>query len=199
MAQLATKKDGVRRLVGRLTMEKKKCIVAVCLIAVMVFMWVRVLTGSQPDSAAAGSRFSGQADSSVGKLESQPKIFPLQLPKVKGRNDVLSNNFFKVADWQSFVGAGGYSSVGLEQVSVKSETEKQRLRKKLAEQLKLEAIKMGPSPRAFINDKLLGVGDRLSVSDGEAGYEYEVMGFDENRVFLKCEDVEVVLRLADKM
>ena len=48
--------NGTNRLVSRLAVEKKKTVTALCLIAVMVFMWARVLGNKTPENAAAVMR-----------------------------------------------------------------------------------------------------------------------------------------------
>ena len=54
------KNNGQRanRLAGRFAAEKKKMVIALCLIALMVFMWVRVLGKKGPQGAEAS--FMGQ-------------------------------------------------------------------------------------------------------------------------------------------
>ena len=67
----------------------------------------------------------------------------------------------------------------------------------LSEELKLEAIAMGRKPQAFINDKLLVVGDEFFVSNEISTYECEVIGIEENKVFIKCGETEIVLKLLE--
>ena len=61
--------------------------------------------------------------------------------------------------------------------------------------LKLEVIETGRVPRAFINGKLLTIGDRLAVSDGIKRYEYEVLRIDKTTVWLRCGKAEVQLKI----
>jgi len=67
--------------------------------------------------------------------------------------------------------------------------------RRIAEKLRLEAIGMGGNPRAFINDKLLSVGDKLLVRNDGVQYECEVVGIDEETVFIRCSDIEITLKL----
>ena len=55
---------------------------------------------------------------------------------------------------------------------------------------------MDRTPQAFINDKLLLVGDKLSVQEGDNVYEFEVVEIRENMVLVKCKDAEITLKLA---
>jgi len=54
---------------------------------------------------------------------------------------------------------------------------------------------MGENPRAYINDKILSVGDKLPVSDGSRIYECEVILIENNSVVMRCEKAEVILKL----
>ena len=55
----------------------------------------------------------------------------------------------------------------------------------------------GESPQAFINDVLLSVGDKLPVRDGDNTYECEVIRIEENKVFIRCGQTEIQLKLAE--
>ena len=68
--------------------------------------------------------------------------------------------------------------------------------RRVTEKLRLEAIVLGENPQAFINDKLLSVGDKLVVGNGIYTYECEVSEIKENVVFIKCGETEITLRLA---
>jgi hypothetical protein len=55
---------------------------------------------------------------------------------------------------------------------------------------------VGENPQAFINNKVLSVGDKLLVTDGVSAYECEVVGIEEDTVFVKFGEAEIQLRLA---
>ena len=82
--------NGVKRLFRQLAVEKKKAIVSFCLIGIMVFMWVRVLGSKTPETAEATV-----TNLEAGKSKSELKISFTELPKVKGRNDVLARDFLQ--------------------------------------------------------------------------------------------------------
>ena len=174
--------EGANRVFSRFAAEKKKGIVALCLIAVMGFMWVRVLVRKTPKSAEVAV---GQED--VKPDTSELKISFIELPKVAGRNDVLTRDFFAADDWQSFMSGG--------EVSVVSRDDDEEIVKRVAEKLKLEAVGLGKNPQAFINDKLLSVGDKLLVAEGADTYECEVVGIEEKTVFIRCGQIEITLKL----
>lgn len=183
--------NGVKRLFRQLAVEKKKAIVSFCLIGIMVFMWVRVLASKTPETVEATV-----TNLEAGKSKSELKISFTELPKVKGRNDVLARDFFTTDNWQGFtrVGEGGNLS-GIEEVSVVSKDGREEVIRRVAEKLKLEAIGLGKNPQAFINDKLLSVGDKWLVKDRGDMYECEVVRIGENTVFIKCGEAEITLKL----
>lgn len=183
--------DGGSRLFNLLAAEKKKTVIAVCLIIVMVFMWVRVIGRKGPQSANAADA----AEVTEGQMNSESKISFIELPKVAGRNDVLTRDFFAVGDWWDFVRDREGNSSGAEAVSVVSRDGSEETIRRAAAKLKLEAIVLGENPQAFINDKLLSVGDKLSVRDGIDTYECEVTKIEGNIVLIRCGGAEVTLRL----
>src|SRR4030042_5719062 len=184
--------NGTNRLVSRLAVEKKKTITALCLIAVMVFMWARVLSNNTTETAAAGLIRDNMApDIAASNLEMS--ISFIELPKVAGRNDVLTRDFFAVADWNNFIGNRQGNNL-TENVNVVSGNNKEVM-KRVAEKLKLEAIGMDGNPQVFINGKLLSSGDKLLVIDGGNTYECEVVGIEENAVLIKCGESEITLKM----
>jgi hypothetical protein len=187
--------SGANRASGRLAIDTKKAVFALGLIAIMVFMWVRVLTRKSPQSAAASSvaeeiKLIGQSDTESLKLSF------IELPKVKGRNDVLARDFFTVKNWQDFLREG--KGVGdRREVDVVSRNGNEEVARKIAEKLKLGAIVMGKNPRAFVNDKLLAVGDKMLIQDGVNIYECEIVEIEEKTVLLRCGQAEIRLKLRE--
>ncbi|MFA5239831.1 MAG: hypothetical protein WC476_09025 [Phycisphaerae bacterium] len=169
--------DRAGRLLDRLAAEKKKTVVAVFLIAIMAFMWIRVLGRKGPQSANAAI----MNPKVIEEMNPELKISFIKLPKVEGRNDVLTKDFFAADGWRDFMSNSDNGS----------ETVKSSGRK-----LKLEAIVLGENPKAFINDRLLSVGDKLLVGDGADMRECKVTKIEENIVFIECGGTEIKLRLA---
>jgi hypothetical protein len=184
------------RVFDRLAAEKKKTVIAVCLIAVMVFMWVRVLGRKGPQSANAAITTQ---EITGGQMRPELKVSFIELPKVEGRNDVLTRDFFAVGSWRDFMRSREGKSGGVEEVSIVSRNGGEEIVRRVAEKLKLEAIVLGENPRAFINDKLLSVGDKLFVRDGLDTYECEVAEVEENMVSVRCGEAEVTLRLTQTL
>lgn len=186
--------SGAKRLLNQLAAQKKKVVIAAGLIGIMFFMWGRVLV-RQGAKGAAGM-FATQA--SGGESDSEVKISYKELPKVPGRNDVLSRDFFDGDNWLDFIKyrEGGNSS-GSKEVNIVSGDGSEEVAMKVAGKLKLQAIELGGKPQAFINDRLLSAGDKLVVGERESKYECEVVGIEENTVFLRCGDAEIRLKLIE--
>jgi hypothetical protein len=184
--------DG-NRLFNHLATEKKRTVLALCLITLMAFMWVRVLTRAEPQAAEAGLL----AEQMNVETQSEPelKISFIQLPQVEERNDVITRDFFASDGWQDFVDGKGRKSAGVEEVNIVSTGSDQEVIRKVAEKLKLEAIVSSENPLAFINDKVLRVGDKLLVGDGIDRYECEVVEIKENTVVMRCREARITLKL----
>jgi len=172
---------------SRLAAEKRKTVVAVYLIAVMVFVLVGVPGKKVPQSANAAV---AAREITAGQMNSKLKISFIELPKVEGRNDVLTRDFFAADDWRDFVKGGKGKSVG-EEVGVVSRNSGEETARQVAEELKLETIVLSENPRAFVNDKLLSAGDKLFIGDGINTYECEVSEIEGNTVFIKCGEQDV--------
>ena len=169
------------RLLNQLAAEKKKTVVALCLIAVMVFMWCKVIRGKGPASAEAAVTNTRRHE----QQKSKSKLTFVELPSVEGRNDVLTRDFFKV---------NGESFGNTEEVNVISKGNEGYVNR-IVEKLKLEAISVGRNLEAFINNKLLSIGDTLLVRDGSNMYECEVVSIEKNMVLMKCLEAEIELKL----
>jgi len=171
------------RLLKLFLVDKKKGTVALCLVSVMVFMWIKVLVGGGPTETEAALL---KAAAVREQPEVEQKLVYIDMPEIKGRNDVLSRDIFDV-EARSLIGT---------EVDIVFSNEKD-LAFVLAEELKLEAIALGQNRQAFINDKLLAVGDNFLVSDEVNTYECEVIGIEENKVFIRCGETEISLKLVE--
>ncbi|MHC4544036.1 MAG: hypothetical protein ACYTDW_01835 [Planctomycetota bacterium] len=185
--------NGANRLVSRLAAEKKKTVTAVCLIALMVFMWARVLNQKTPGTAAAQRQENVDQDVLGSNVEL--KISFIELPKIPGRNDVLTRDFFAADGWRNFI--RGEENPGNKEVNVFSKDGNEEVVRRVAQKLKLEAIVIGSdgNPQAYINGKLVSVGDKLIVRNGGNKYECEVVGIAENVVIIKCLEAEIRLEV----
>ncbi len=181
------------RLFNHFAVQKKKTVLALCLITLMAFMWIKVLTRAAPQAAEAGL-LAEQMDVET-QSEPELKISFIQLPQVAGRNDVITRDYFASDGWQDFGDGQGRKPVGAEEVNIVSKNGDQEVIRKIAEKLKLEAIVSSENPLTFINDKVLRVGDKLLVGDGIDKYECEVVEIKENTVVMKCREARITLKL----
>jgi hypothetical protein len=184
--------NGANRLVSRLAAEKKKTVTAVCLIALMIFMWARVLGKKSPVTADASHRQENvNQDGSGSNVEL--KVSFVELPKIQGRNDVLTRDFFAANGWRNF--NRNQENPANKEVSVFSKDGNEEIVRRVAQRLKLEAIGLDGNPQAFINGKLLSVGDKFLVRNGGNKYECEVVVIEENVVVIKCGESEIKLKV----
>ncbi|UCC96805.1 MAG: hypothetical protein JSW66_13275 [Phycisphaerales bacterium] len=179
-------------LLGRFAAEKKKAITTACLVIVMVFMWIKVLTRNTPEVAGAVPP-TGLLNVE-GSSEAAVKVSFLELPDEPGRNNVITRDFFASDGWRHFVG-GRRKFADIEEVNVLSQNGSEEVIRKVAEKLRLEAIVVSKNPLTFINNKVLSVGDRMLISDGNDKYECEVAAIEENTVKIKCREAEITLKL----
>jgi hypothetical protein len=95
-------KSEVNKIFNQLSAEKRKTVFAVCLIVLVVFMWARVPGGKTPKSAEATLEqrvvISDASAPSPGL-----KVTFIELPKVAGRNDSITRDFFASDDWWKFI------------------------------------------------------------------------------------------------
>jgi hypothetical protein len=176
-----------------LAAEKKKAALALGLIALMAFMWVRVLGRKTPATADAASMVQ-QGDLN-GQCDSQIKISFIELAKVPGRNDVITRDFFDPVGWRGFVKDGKTQNQAANEVDHVSTDASGEVITRIARKLQLEAIVLGENPQAFINDKLLSVGEKLPVRDRVNTYECEVVEIQERKVLIRCREAQIELEL----
>jgi hypothetical protein len=181
--------NGISGLFSRLTAEEWKAVVAVCLLALTVFLWARMLVIKGRQNANAAAQMTAEGQSGV-----RLKISFIELPVVEGRNDVLARDFFTVDNWRNFMRSGeGKSTDNRRETMDDKGVEAAR---RVAEKLELETIMLGEDTKAFINNKQLSVGDKLHIGNGADSCECEVTAIEENTVFIRCgkqdaEDVRI--------
>jgi ribosomal protein L24 len=183
-------------LLRPLAAEKKKAVAASCLILVMAIMWIKVLTNNGPETAEAvlTAEQLNVEDTSAQELN----VSYIKLPQVAGRNDVIARDFFASNDWRHFTGDKERNLAVIEEVNIVSKNGNEEVIRKVAEKLKLEAIVvLSNKPRAFINNKVMSIGDKVLIHEGTDTYECEVIEVKEkeNIVVIKCREAEVTLKL----
>ena len=193
------KTDGrqVGQVFGRLRLGGKKTAMACVLVLIMLFMWVRVFLGHRPAAAEAAPQ-PPQTDTAV----SPPpvKMQRLELPRIPGRHDALPRDFFTMKDPASFGRIPARRNAGTDtEVPVVSTENVEEVIQRVARTMKLEAVSWSESPRIFINDQLLEVGGRFLVKDGTQSYEFEVLQIYVDSVLVRCNEVQLTLKLAQSL
>jgi len=179
-------------IVQQFSAQKKKSAAAFVLIALMALLWIRVL--SKKDQQHSSAMGMGVVNA-VQKVDSQVNVDYMDLPVVKGRNDVLLRDFFTVTDWQKFI-RDGKNNIGLEEVTVKTKQGSEEMLRRLAGNIRLEAIILGSEPKVFMNDQILGVGSKFAVTEGQEKYECEIKMIEEDRMVIKVQEAEITLKLS---
>jgi len=151
-----------------------------------------VLTGKKSKATNAATT-SNQTQAGI-QQDTELNISYVDLPEIKGRNDSIKKDMFVSNGWKDFVNKDNNTLVTREVNVVPGDVTESTMRK-IADNLKLEAFVMGESPRAYINDRVVSVGDKLSVSDGAQKYECEVVLIEDNSVVMRCGKAEVKLKL----
>jgi hypothetical protein len=179
-------------ILSPLVADKRRVVLAACLISIMAFMWIRVLCKDKPQAAAANSTTQQASPLSQGQPNSPSKISFVELPKVAGRHDVITRDFFTPGFWWKSIKG---NSSGADELKFASSRGDQGVIDLLAAKLKLEAIVKDKNLQAFINGKLLSVGDKLLIREGVRTFECEVVQIEENQVTIRCGQAEVTLKL----
>ena len=189
--KLRNNNNGANSIISHLAAEKKKTVMAICLISLMVFMWARVFF--KKTTAVEAIEITKQMDQ---KRESKPALIItfMELPEVAGRNDVITRDFFASNGWHNFDGKGK-NVISIEEVNVVQGDGSEEVIRKVVEKIKLEAIVVGDNANAFINNKVHSVGDKLLIKDGADEYECEVVAIEENAVVIGYSGAEVKLKL----
>ena len=180
------------KIVSQLAAKKKKTILAVCLIVLMLFMWIKVLAKKGPGVAAAVEM--GTQAGQDGPISQDVDVSFVKLPEIDGRNDSISRDFFNSNGWKNFTNSNS-DVVVMKEVNVTPGDDTEKVIGRIAENLKLEAFIMGTNPRAYINDRIMSVGDVFPVRDETDVYECEVVLIENDSVVIKCKNAEVTLKL----
>lgn len=195
MNQSFNEEGGVSRLIGKVAAEKKKAGIALCLIAIMAVMWVKVLTKKGPEISKASPVAEATDDSD---LDEAINITYVDLPRIPDRDDLISRDFFASEGWEDFrTGDATAKIVEGEDFSIEKTGGTKAIAGIVAQHIKLGAIIMEERPQAFINDKFRSAGDTLTLTDGSETYECEVVEVRKNSVLIRCKDAEIVLKLIE--
>jgi hypothetical protein len=164
------------------------------LVAIMAVMWLRVLVGQRPKGADARPASPQKVEQAA---DEGPSVRFVELPIRPGRNDRIHRNFFTANDWSRF-SSGSRSQGTTPQTDVKTgQTHRtEEVIARLAKTLELEAVLWSDHPQAFVNDRLIRVGDTLALRDGADFYPFEVVQIQKDAVLVRCGDRQYTLKLS---
>jgi hypothetical protein len=185
----------LNQVLGRVMADRKKSVLAIALVTVMVVMWGRVLTGRKPKPAAATTV---PQQEKVSESEPRMKVRFTELPRIEGRNDCISRDFFSAEALTGFRRDDATSRRTSTDPEVRnvSSGPVQEVVAKVAQRLKLEAVLWSENPKAFVNDQLLQVGDTLTLKDGTTSYVFEVLRIQTDSVLVGCSGRQLTLKIA---
>jgi hypothetical protein len=184
------------QIFDRVRMGGKRTAVAGVLVLILVFMWLRVFLGHRAAGAAAAPPASAATTVAPTSATSVQRI---ELPRIPGRHDAIQRDFFVMKDRALFrrEAAGGGAGTVIE-VTVASSQDVPEVIQRVARTMKLEAVLWNESPRIYINDRLLEVGDRCVVKNGAQSFEFEVLQIYVDSVLVECAGVQLTLKLAQR-
>jgi hypothetical protein len=176
--------------------DGKKTVLASALVLVMAIMWIRVAIGHRPGSAAAAVD-GNQATAAASAESAGGRIRTIELPRIPGRNDSIHRDCFNMQNRAPFRQSAAAPGTGTDtEVQVVSPNRDHEVVQQVAQTLKLEAVVRSSSPWAFVNDRMLRVGDKVSVERGADQFEFEVLRIYEDAVLVECNDIQLTLKLA---
>lgn len=184
----------VSRMTSHLIRGGRKTGLAMALVVVMAGMWVRVLTGQKPRGVEAGPNPASQTDEPP---KQEPGVRLVHLPVEPGRHDRIHRDFFTTQDWSGFATVSHSQSTGpVTEVQPVIPTRTNDVIDKLAKTLRLEAVLWSADPQAFVDDRLVRLGDTITLRDGSETYAFEVVQIQEDAVLVTCRDRQWTLKLS---
>jgi len=190
-------------LIGRMPASKNRVFLAVGLISLMTFMWIRVFVRAGSDSnnvsAAPVKMTESQAIGQSGQR--QVKLSYIQLPVIPGRNDMLKRDIFSVKNCRTFdaYNKNGTKHGKTDTLARIQDTGGDPDITEIEKKLRLEAVIAGDNGQpgeAFIENQFVSVGSTLAVDYDGRIYEFTVLKIDENEVVLKWKEFTIAVKMS---
>ncbi|NLH16081.1 MAG: hypothetical protein GX455_05850 [Phycisphaerae bacterium] len=181
-----------------------KIILAVVLIGVMGFMWIRVYWRHGKPAAVSAQPAASKAPQKVPAVKSAPtaRLSYSPLVTVSGRHDRLARDLFSAPDtavfpWQQ--AAQPIPPLESQNAVTPFEDPWDKKIRPLVERMTVDAIGTDPkgTAQAFIQDRFLVSGDTLSVQLGQQQYELKIKEIHSNAVVLEWQEHTVTLKMAE--
>ena len=192
MAQAEDNNQTRKAIVGKMTAEKKKAVIALALVVVMASLWVKNIM-KRNSIREAQALLMAQQTSDVPK---EARFSHIQLPQVQGRHDVLTKDVFVSNGWQGFRREGDLANDYWTAQAVGNANSEDVGRVELAvNEMALGAIVVGTERRAFIEGNMLGVGEKFTFKYKRQPYEFKIVEIYDNKVELECNGAIVVKKI----
>lgn len=175
----------------KLTAERKKMAAASVLIGVMVLMWARVLLKNNQVSAETLIVPAQTAASEV--IKPKIKLNYIELPRIKGRNDVLSRDIFAGKKWETMGAAA--NGIAKFKHNENANEDLENTIEMIGKELKLEAVFSGKNPQASVSGTLVSLQSKLTVKYEGDQYEFKAVAINDNEVVLECKGIQVKLSM----
>ncbi len=180
-----------------------KIILAVVLIGVMGFLWIRVfMRNGKPTAVSAKTTASKVQPVPTAKSSPAVRLSYTPLATVSGRHDRLARDLFAAPDgivfpWQRTT-EPAMPSESQNPVLPNEDPWDKKIRP-LAEKISIDAIGTDPkgTAQAFIQDRFLVVGDTLLLKSGQQQYELIVKQISSNTVVLEWQEHTVTVKMAE--
>jgi len=189
---------------GPLRNLSPKTTVMIALLAIMGILWGRVLLSGQKGPTRAEAMGAAAIQETVKASDSTPlEIERISLPEMPGRNDRLSCNFFSSNNWQDFNPQHENEQKNDYEISHSNESierSEQLKLEQIAKRLILEAVIEGTdgnSYQAYVDGKILSVGNTLTVQEGPDQYVLMVKKISEKEVVFSWNQASVVLKIPE--
>ena len=203
MALKNTTKMKTGPVTGGLQNISPKTMVMIALLAVMGILWGRVLLrGKSGPASASAAETDALQQTAQNDLPASVRIKPVSLPFLSGRNDTLSGDLFSAENWQAFDSKRKGQTPGVK-VDASEDSVERTLRlklEKISKSLVLEAVIQdadGNPSQAFVDGKILSVGQTLTVQEGPDRYVLTLKKITENDVTFSWNKISIVLEMAE--
>jgi len=184
--------------------SQSKVILAVILVGVMAFLWIRVILRQGKPTAATAQTPTSKTTSIPTSNPSAPtpQLSYSLLPIVPGRQDRLARDIFtspesSVFPWQQTAKLQAVPDASESVVTVTDPWEKTV--RPMIEKMVVDAIGTDPqgTAQAFLQDRFVIVGDRFPIQKGAQKYELTVKEIHSSAVVLEWQEHEITLHMAE--
>ncbi|WP_169853124.1 hypothetical protein [Anaerohalosphaera lusitana] len=168
------------------------------LLAVMGFMWARVLFFSDEGPEKAQAQAMAELEEQQNS-ENQIEISYVQLPFEGGRHDRLENDLFGPRSWLEPETNGEAKDVAVTVKEPSAQERQRRLVEKMAETIKVEAIIVGQDgteSEAFIGNNIVTEGSTFLISYDGKEYGFTVADISRSKVIVKWNEFEVAIGMS---